>query len=233
MSAEGQGSALRRKTRQSRRAQTTAKGPSRSRTLPATARTGSPDMPFDGATTEIARLTLAELSPRSRISPHFRLHELTRSEVAARHGIDNSFPSDDELRAAVYLVREVLEPIREEFGAFSPNSVFRSQALERALKSKPSTWISTSQHTKGEACDVEIPGRSTLALAEWARDNLPAYDQIICECYDEAKGPNSGWVHISLVAPERGVNRRDLLSYIKDPVTGRMIYVQGLRGSRT
>lgn len=209
--------------------------------MSAAARAGTAGAPRDGAatavplsdsaTTDVARLTLAELEPLARISPHFRLHELTRSEVAARNGIANSFTSDDDLRAAVYLAREVLERIRERFGAFTPNSVFRGQALERALKSKPSTWISTSQHTKGEACDVELPGVSTLALAEWARDNLPRYDQIICECYDETKGPNSGWVHISLVMPGRGPNRRALLSYIKDAATGRMVYVQGLRGS--
>ena len=113
-------------------------------------------------------------------------------------------------------------------GSFTPNSVFRGHPLERALKNKPASWLSTSQHSRGEACDIEIVGKSTLALAEWARDNL-TFDQIICECYDPAKGPNSGWVHISLKAPGTGENRRQLLSYIVD--NGKMVYVPGLRAT--
>jgi hypothetical protein len=88
-----------------------------------------------------------------------------------------------------------------------------------------------SQHTTGCACDLEIPGKPTLELAEWARDNLADYDQIICECYDPHKGPNSGWVHISLTPKGQGENRRMLLSYIRDPASGRMVYVEGLRES--
>jgi hypothetical protein len=153
------------------------------------------------------------------------VYELTRSELADRRGINNYFPSDKELRAAIHLAREVLQPIRDALGKFTPNSVFRGHPLERALKNKPATWISTSQHSRGEACDIEIVGMSTLALAEWARDNL-TFDQIICECYDPAKGPNSGWVHISLKAPGTGENRGQLLSYIASH--GKMVYVPGL-----
>jgi len=139
------------------------------------------------------------------------------------------FATDQELRAAIHLAREVLQPIRDQFGSFTPNSVFRGHPLERALKNKPATWLSTSQHSRGEACDIEIVGMSTLALANWAKDNLKAFDQIICECYDPAKGPNSGWVHISLKAPGSGENRRQLLSYIADH--GKMVYVPGLRAT--
>ena len=61
----------------------------------------------------------------------------------------------------------MLQPLREEFGRFSPNSVYRCQALERALKKKPAGWKSTSQHCSGEATDVEMPGVKTLDLARW------------------------------------------------------------------
>jgi hypothetical protein len=172
---------------------------------------------------------LAGLDPRDLIAPNFRVYELTKSETASRLGINNAFPGDNEFRAAIYLARQVLQPIRDAFGRFTPNSVFRSQALERAMKKKPAGWISTSQHTLGYACDVEIPGMSTLELAQWARDNLPEFDQIICECYDPREGPNSGWVHISIKAPGKGENRHNLLSYIRNPENGQMIYVPGLR----
>ncbi len=181
--------------------------------------------------TKLENLSLASLDLQDLIAPNFRAYELTRSELANRLGVDNDFPGDQELRAAVNLARKVLQPFRDAFGGFTPNSVFRSQALERVLKRKPSGWLSTSQHTRGCACDIEIIGKSTLELAQWAADNLPDYDQIICECYDPDEGPNSGWVHISLKPPEQGENRKQLLSYIRDTSSGQWLYVPGLRAS--
>ncbi len=185
--------------------------------------------PLDLSRLPIEDISLQRLQPRSLIAPHFRLYELTVSDTAVRHGIDNSLPTMESLQAAIHLAREVLEPIRNAFGGFTPNSVYRSQALERALKRKPAGWISRSQHTKGQACDLEIVGMPTLELAEWAAENLTTFDQIICECYDPAKGPNAGWVHISLVPEGMGTNRNQLLSYVKDPLSRRMVYVEGLR----
>lgn len=174
----------------------------------------------------ISEISLANITPHTLIAPNFMVYELTRSELADRRGIDNHFPSDKELRAAIHLAREVLQPIRDMLGKFTPNSVFRGNPLERALKNKPATWLSTSQHSRGEACDIEIVGMSTLELANWAKKNLKTFDQIICECYDPKKGPNSGWVHISLKAPDTGENRKQLLSYISN--NGKMVYVPGL-----
>ncbi len=183
----------------------------------------------DLSSTPLAQLRLAELDPQDRIAKHFLLYELTLSETAARQRIDNRIPNDEVLRSAVHLARNVLDPVREAFGGFTPNSVFRCQALERSLKCKPSSWISTSQHTEGRACDVEIVATPTLELAAWAQQHLAAFDQIICECYDPRKGPNSGWVHISLLPPGKGTNRRQVLSYVVEPASGRLVYVDGLQ----
>nr|MBL8412075.1 hypothetical protein [Dechloromonas sp.] len=203
---------------------------SRAKTLaaPTTATRVAPDAP-DLSTTPLDQLTLAGLPSRALIAPNFRAYELTRSDLASRRNIDNGFEHDAHLRAAVNLARQVLQPVRDAFGSFTPNSVYRGQVLERALKNKPSTWISTSQHAKGEACDIEIVGMPTLELAIWARDHLADFDQIICECYDPRKGPNSGWVHVSLKAPGNGPNRRQCLSYVVDKASGKLVYVQGLR----
>jgi hypothetical protein len=185
----------------------------------------------DHSTIPLQALTLARVGPEDRVARFFKLYELTKSETADRQRIDNRIASDEVLRSAVNLAREVLDPIREAFGSFTPNSVYRSQALERALKGRPSSWLSTSQHTLGWACDVEITAKPTLELAVWAAKHLAQFDQIICECHDPAKGPNSGWVHISLVPPGRGSNRRQSLSYVMDPATGRLTYVSGLQAS--
>jgi len=204
------------------------KTPPKPRAVSLPASSGAP-VAADLSSTPIGKISLSQLTPATRIAGNFLVAELTRSEIADRRAIDNHFPSDSELRAAIHLAREVLQPIRDKFGSFTPNSVFRGHPLERALKNKPSTWISTSQHARGEACDIEIVGMSTLALATWAKENLKDYDQIICECFDPLKGPNSGWVHISLKAPGSGANRRQLLSYIRDPRSGQMVYVPELR----
>lgn len=170
------------------------------------------------------------VGPDDRVSANFRCYELTRSQVAARQGIDNGFESAEALQCAVYLCREVLQPVRDAFGPFSPNSVYRCQDLERALKNKRRPWTSTSQHTRGQACDIEIPGIPTLDLARWVADRLE-FDQLICECYDPTRGPNAGWVHVSLLPPGRGTNRKNLLSYVMDPAAGRYVFVDGLHAS--
>jgi Peptidase M15 len=185
----------------------------------------------DLSTVALSELRIAEIDPQDRVAKHFKLYELSISELADRQRIDNRIADDTVLRSAVHLARQVLDPIREAFGSFTPNSVFRSQALERALKAKPSSWISTSQHAEGRACDVEIVAKPTLELAAWASTTLPDFDQIICECYDPRKGPNSGWVHISLLPPGAGRNRRQVLSYVVDPGSGRLVYVNGLQAS--
>lgn len=186
--------------------------------------------PQDMSQAPLEEFTL-DLPPRTLVAPNFRLYELTKSDLALRLSIDNRFETVQQLRAAVHLARKVLQPVRDTFGSFTPNSVFRGQKLERALKKKPSTWLSTSQHAKGEACDIEIVAKPTLELAEWARDQLDDFDQIICECYDPRQGPNSGWVHISLKAPGTGENRRKCLSYVRDKLSGKLVYVDGLKES--
>ena len=172
----------------------------------------------------------ADAGPDDRVSANFKFYELTRSETATRLRIDNSFPGARELRCAVFLCRNVLQPVRDALGRYSPNSVFRCEYLERALKKKRSDWISKSQHTLGQACDIEIPGMATLELAEWVTRHLE-FDQVICECYDRDQGPNSGWVHVSIIPPGYGENRKLALSYVNDPGTGKYVYVKGLHES--
>lgn len=178
----------------------------------------------------LADFTLANTHPTDRVSENFTVYELIRSELATRRGIDNGFECDAHLQAAIHFARKVLQPVREAFGPLTPNSVYRSQALERALKRRGPNWISNSQHTRGEAGDIEVPGVSTLALARWCAANLPAFDQIICECYDPSQGDNAGWVHVSLRPPGGHPNRRQRLSYVRAD-GGQWAYVTGFRAS--
>jgi len=169
-------------------------------------------------------------NPADQVAAHFQFYELTKSELAARLNINNAFPGVRVARAAVFLCRNVMEPVRAQFGPFTPNSVYRCQDLERALKGKRTNWTSTSQHTLGQACDIEIAGVANADLADWIRRNLE-FDQLILECYNPQEGENSGWVHVSRCPPGPGQNRREVLSYIWDRRTQNYVYVEGLQAT--
>ena len=137
-----------------------------------------------------------------RLSPHFTLSELTKSHTALQRGIDNQ-PDESQIENLKRMAKNILEPVRVHFGKpFSPSSGFRCLELNNAIGSKP-----TSQHTKGEAVDFEVPGVPNHKVATWVRDNLE-FDQLILEFYTPEK-PNSGWVHVSLKEKE---NRNQALT---------------------
>ena len=189
------------------------------------------DESTDRSRQSLSQLKLDELKPLDKIAPDFRAYELTRSDLAERWEIDNRMTGQQQLMAAVYLVRKALQPIRNEFGPLTPKSMFRSQELDQVMKRKPRGWISAGQHALGSAADIEVIGVPTITLAKWAAENLPAYDQIICEYYDPDQGPNSGWVHVSLKRPRHGKNRKQVMTYLRDPSIGVMRYVEGLHES--
>ncbi|MAL09507.1 MAG: hypothetical protein CMF74_07570 [Maricaulis sp.] len=137
-----------------------------------------------------------------RLSKNFSLAEFTKSQTAERKGIDNT-PGDDHIESMELLCQEVLEPIRYHFEKpIMINSGYRSIALCEAIGSN-----ANSQHAKGEAADIEIPGVDNLELAKHIQDNLD-FDQLILECYNGE--PSSGWVHVSFKDIE---NRKDVLTY--------------------
>ena len=85
-----------------------------------------------------------------RLSYNFTLSELTRSQTAARMGIDNT-PDEQQIENLQRVCSEILQPVRDHFGIpFAPSSGFRSVALCEAIGSS-----SKSQHAKGEAVDFE------------------------------------------------------------------------------
>lgn len=167
----------------------------------------------------------ADLTPDAQVTPNFQAWELWKSETAARHGIDNR-PLVTPLRNAVHTARFLLQPIRERFGPFVPNSVYRSQETERALKGKPDDWVSSSQHPEGLATDIEVPVVTNRELALWIKANLQ-FDQLILELFDP-RIPRSGWVHVSLLpSTSERENRSEVLSYVRNPA-GTLVYVKGL-----
>ncbi|HYD23837.1 MAG TPA: D-Ala-D-Ala carboxypeptidase family metallohydrolase [Croceibacterium sp.] len=125
-----------------------------------------------------------------QLSPHFTLAELIRSDTATRKGIRN-VPTRAQVAALTALCEHVLEPVRAHFGRpVRVTSGFRAPAVCVAIGGSTS-----SQHTRGEAADFEIPGVPNLDVARWIRDTL-TFDQLILEFYTRGQ-PNSGWVHCS------------------------------------
>lgn len=146
-----------------------------------------------------------EFSSETRLSKHFRLRELEKSQVALRHGIDNTVQDETIFFNLKSLCGEILEPVRNHFGKpFSPNSGYRCLELNRKLGSRD-----TSQHTLGQAVDIEIPGIDNEELFHYIKERLD-YDQIILEYYDGVD-PHSGWIHVSYVSSEE--NRKNSFSY--------------------
>jgi zinc D-Ala-D-Ala carboxypeptidase len=139
-----------------------------------------------------------------KLSEHFSLEEMTKSQTALRRNLPNT-PSEAQTEALVLLCENILEPVRERFGIpFTPSSGYRSAELCVAIGSSVA-----SQHAKGEAADFEVPSISNLELCTWIINNLD-FDQLILECYT---GGNTGWVHCSYKAEG---NRKEVLTYDKE-----------------
>lgn len=135
-------------------------------------------------------------------SRNFTLGELTKSDLALRHGIDNT-PHEAAIEAMQRLTVAILEPICLHFGKpVIVRSGFRCHELNTLCGSS-----TTSQHTKGEAADFEVPGVHNIRLARWIRENLD-YDQLAAE-FTSPDDPFAGWVHCSYIG---GRNRRECLT---------------------
>ena len=138
-----------------------------------------------------------------KLSGHFSLAELTKSQTATRKGIDNQ-PTLDHIENLTELCTHVLEPTRRNFGKpMVISSGYRSEELCEAIGSSKN-----SQHAKGQAADFEMFGVDNKELAKYIKNNL-VFDQLILEFYNP-DDPSSGWVHCSYSKEE---NRKQSLLY--------------------
>ena len=150
-----------------------------------------------------------------RLSENFTLQEYTKSQTALRRGIDNT-PNDEHLAKAKSLFENVVQKVRDHFGPTVVNSGYRGPELNAAIGGS-----ANSQHCKGEAVDIECPGKSNHDVAKFIEDTLD-FDQLILEFYTPGE-PNSRWVHVSY--KEEG-NRKQSLTAVKE--NGKTVYKPGL-----
>ena len=150
------------------------------------------------------------------LTANFTLHELTKSETALRLNIDNT-PDEAKTEALRLLAVKVLQPVRDHYGVgVKVNSAYRSPETNQATGGSL-----TSDHCKGMAADIEIPGVANAELAQWIMYNLE-YTQLILEFYTPGI-PDSGWVHVSYDPDDL---KKQELTAMK--VAGKTQYVPGL-----
>lgn len=107
------------------------------------------------------------------ISKNFSYKEFEASATADKKGICNVITSFEVRDAVKELVDTILQPLRDTWGKpLHINSGYRCPELNKAVGGKP-----TSQHLKGEACDVACD--KPAELARLAILLLLPYDQII------------------------------------------------------
>ena len=141
------------------------------------------------------------------LSNNFTLAELTKSQTATRKGIDNSPTSDVIVNNLRLLASNILQPVRDNFKVpFTPSSGYRSPSLNEAIGGS-----ATSQHSKGQAVDIEVPTIANMELAQWIVGNL-TFDQLILEYY-KIDDPSADWVHVSYVDENSETNRHEVLSF--------------------
>ena len=137
---------------------------------------------------------------------YFSIKELCQSEVAKKHGIDNT-PSEEAKSNMENLIVVVLDPCREKYGnPINVNSGYRSRRLNAEVGGED-----TSDHLTGEAADitggsVEENRKIFRILVENGK-----FDQLIWE-----KGGQ--WIHVSW----RGDNSRHIMLEFKNGIYRRI-----------
>lgn len=137
-----------------------------------------------------------------KISEHLDLSEVIRSDSAKRNGISN-MPTAEHIENFKILATKVFEPIREHFGVpIRISSGYRSAELNKCVGGS-----ATSQHSSGEALDIDMDGTSisNKQIFDYIKDNL-TFDQLINEF-------NYAWVHVSYKA--NGKQRGEVLEAYK------------------
>lgn len=135
-----------------------------------------------------------------KISKYLTLAELTTSQAAIRHKIDNT-PSNEIIEKLKIIGDKVFDPMREALGKpIRVSSGYRSAKLNKKIGGAKS-----SQHVKGEAIDLQgMEGLKNSEIFEYIKENLE-YDQLIWE-FGDHKEP--AWVHVSY---KKTGNRKQIL----------------------
>ena len=154
-----------------------------------------------------------------QLTEHFTLREFEQSETAKKYGIDNTVPSK-YVPVLQQLCKEVLEPLRSFVGGpIVISSGYRCNQLNIKVGG-----AYASQHTLGEAADIQLPLTSYTAWDDnrrhtdleearrwfdWLERNTD-FDQLILETVNG----KDYWIHVSC-RKNRKKNRHQVIRYLK------------------
>lgn len=134
-----------------------------------------------------------------QLTKNFTLAELVRSSTAERLKLDNTPPPG--LIPQLQATAEMLQRIRDRLGrAVIVTSAYRGQLVNAAVGG-----VSSSDHTRGQAADIVVPGYGTpyeVAKSLAPLISVLGIGQLILE---GVKGKQ--WVHVSTRLPDKPVNR--------------------------
>ena len=123
-----------------------------------------------------------------QLSEHFSYREMTHSDWAVKHHVDNT-PDSLQLAALENLCHTLLEPLRRQFGPIRINSAFRSEKVNTGVHG-----VGASKHLTGEAVDIYLPDEATgRRYYCFIRDHVD-FDQLLFEY----NGQGAMWIHCSV-----------------------------------
>ena len=126
-----------------------------------------------------------------QITPNFSLAELTHTD----HREFDNVPNEEEL-ANLYRLADFLEQVKALLGGKTiiVNSAFRSAEVNKAVGSSDK-----SQHRRGCAADIRVPGMTPDEVVSAIIGSGLPYDQVIRE-FDR-------WTHVSIPNTEDSTPR--------------------------
>lgn len=144
-----------------------------------------------------------------KLTSNFTLEELIHSNTAKNRGIDNT-PNQQALDNLTRLAKEVLQPIRTEWGKpLIVSSGYRSYRLNQAVRG-----AANSDHRYGAAADIHT-------LTNYASDNNKLFDLITkmasegkIHCRQIIDEYGYQWVHVSINHP-KNLERHNQILHLK------------------
>ena len=135
------------------------------------------------------------------LTKHFTLEEFSFSSTAKSRGINNTVPLQF-IPSLRNLCEKVLEPLRERVKEpVIISSGYRCPALNKAVGG-----TNTSQHMKGEACDIYMEDKTKLR--KWFAILLDGdFDQLI---FERNRRTDRCWIHVSC-KQDTSLNRHQVI----------------------
>jgi zinc D-Ala-D-Ala carboxypeptidase len=132
-----------------------------------------------------------------KLSENFTLQELTASETAMKNGFTEQYsPSIEVIENLKLVAVNLLEPIRDKFGSFSPTVGYRCQRVNKKVGG-----ATNSEHLRGCAIDETFfkDGKNICnVVSDWLiKDSGLKWSKLILEApFKEGKVVNYRWLHI-------------------------------------